>query len=190
MTKVRAIPPRERLNATLHGTNRTPKNKTGVHSLYNDCDSLYKLSQPQPTASPIRATLGSNAALAASRRADIFPHAALDLARTRRNLLLVGRGNDVLAGVGRGQHALCVREEFHERPVEQAGGEEGVDVADGKAAEGLVYRRARSGDEGGAYRCLPPLVMLMVLRETLLMKPGSGGRKPIIMATTLRQLVA
>ena len=30
----------------------------------------------------------------------------------------------------------------------------------------------------------------MVLRDTLFMKPGSGGAKPMSIATTLRQLVA
>jgi len=43
---------------------------------------------------------------------------------------------------------------------------------------------------GIAYRCFPPLEMEMVFSETLLMKPGSGGAKPMMRATTARQLVA
>lgn len=62
----------------------------------------------------------------------------MPLSITRATLVdilgIVGR-NDLLAGLGMVHDGLGMREESVEEPVEETGGEERVDVADGKPAQ-------------------------------------------------------
>jgi hypothetical protein len=49
------------------------------------------------------------------------------------NILGIVGSNDILARLGVVHHGVVVREEAVETPVEDAGGDEGVEVADAKA---------------------------------------------------------
>ena len=128
---------------------------------------------------------------------------------------VVGR-DDVLARLRVVHDGLGVREETVEAPVEDAGRDEGVDVADaetvfrvdlvsiatnvttsscarswmGVKAFGRKGKRMR---EKKAYRCCPPIetpVLPLPAATMLLTKPGSGGMQPMKKAATARQLLA
>ena len=81
-----------------------------------------------------RNTIISYAALAIARLAQEITKSPLLLPRTSEKLLLIRCGDDILPSVGLGQHAGRVWEPLHQAPIKYSGGDEGVDVADGKAA--------------------------------------------------------
>ena len=60
-----------------------------------------------------------------------------------RDILGVLGRDDVLAGVCVIQHGIAMREEAVEEPVEDGGGDEGVDVADGEARSGQLPTHTR-----------------------------------------------
>jgi hypothetical protein len=62
------------------------------------------------------------------------------LSLTRQELLLVVRGDDIFARDWVIQLTLRVREESRKKVVEQAGGDEGVDVSDGEAMHVLMKK--------------------------------------------------
>lgn len=69
-----------------------------------------------------------HAAPSVPHRTSEFKHSFLRLPVTSLNLLLVGRGNDILARDWMIHLTRCVWEPAHESPVENAGGDKGVDV--------------------------------------------------------------
>lgn len=58
----------------------------------------------------------------------------MGLSRACRNLLLIGRSNDILARIWLGEHTFMMGKPLHQTPIENAGGDERIHVTDGETA--------------------------------------------------------
>ena len=115
---------------------------------------------------------------------------------TLLDILRIVGCDDLLASIGVVHLRLLVWEETIEDPVEQAGGEEGVYVADSEAGNyfvSLVSVVQSIWDSRMTYRCWPPMETLVddpPATWMLLTNPGSGGMQPMKKAATALQFVA